>query len=53
MVKKKGKRGGRKGFSYVDSAVEITKARGDMLGMVARKPLLKLKGRGQNLMPVK
>lgn len=46
------KRGGG-GFSYVDSAVEITKERGDMLGMVARKPLLKLKGRGQNLMPVK
>lgn len=39
--------------SYVDNAVEMTNDRGDMLGIVARKPLLKLKGSGQKRMPVK
>lgn len=42
------------GFSYMDSVVEKTKARGDMLGIVTRKlSMLKLKGLGQNLTPVK
>lgn len=38
---------------YLESAVDKANAMGVMLGMVARKPLLKLNGRGQKRMPVK
>lgn len=39
--------------TYVDSAVDRMKAVGVILGIVARNPLLRLKGRGQNRMPVR
>lgn len=38
---------------YVERAVEMANASGDMLGMVARKPLLKLNGSGQNRIAVR
>jgi hypothetical protein len=39
--------------TYLDSAVERAKDMGVILGMVARNPLLRLNGRGQNRMPVR
>lgn len=41
------------GGPYVERAVEMANASGDMLGMVARKPLLKLNGNGQNRIAVR
>lgn len=39
--------------NYLERAVEMVKASGVMLGMVAKKPLLRLKGKGQKRMAVR
>ena len=39
--------------TYIERDVEMKKARGVIVGIVARKPLLRLNGKGQNRMPVR
>lgn len=43
----------RSGGTCVDRAVEIANDSGVMLGIVARKPLLRLKGNGQKRIAVR